>query len=117
MKLQPPRNKGKLLNPWSDLARTKKWAWETLIELVRCEPITPILKNTFILPALERKRKPPEENHGRGRTPDDAKNVKDSGRDLRIRNMGKHGFERRGLTVEKACEACGEKERNSPIDR
>ena len=86
-----------------DLACTEKWAWEALIELVRREPIIPILKDTFVLPALEGKLKPPEESHGYGRTPNNAKNVKDPGRDIRIVSwitmLRKNGF-----TVEEACE-------------
>ena len=92
-----------IIESLSNWACTKKWAWEALIELVRREPITPILKNTFILPALERKRKPPEEDHGHGRTPTDAKNAKDPSRNIRIISwvtmLRKNGF-----TVEEACE-------------
>ena len=87
----------------SDLARTRKWAWDTLIELIRREPITPTLKSTFVLPVLERKRKAPDEDHGYGRTPNNVKNAKDPGRDFRLVTwvimLRKIGF-----TVEETCE-------------
>ena len=92
----------------SDLARTKKWAWETLIELVRREPITPILKDTFVLPALERKRNPPEESHNAGRIPNDAKDLEDPSRDIRI-VLWVGMLREIGFTVEEACEVVGDR--------
>ena len=57
-----------LLN-WS---HTKKWAWDTLIDIVEHVPILPsILKDYFVLPALRGDLKVPS----RGRPPKDERDI------------------------------------------
>ena len=68
----------------SNWACTKKWAWDILVELCHREAITPILKDAFMSPVLRGERKPPEETHGDGRTPNDAKDVEDPDRNFNI---------------------------------
>ena len=78
------REQRKIVVSLSHWACTKKWAWDILVELCHHEPITPILKDTFVSPVLREGRKPPEETHGRGRKPNDVKEINDPNRDFNI---------------------------------
>lgn len=53
------REREKIVSSLSNWAFTLEFYWDTLIELVEHEPIIPLLKDLFIVPALREERKRP----------------------------------------------------------
>ena len=49
----------KIVGSLSNWAFTLEFAWDTLIELVECGPMIPILKDLFVVPELRGERKRP----------------------------------------------------------
>ena len=61
------RERVRIVGSLSNWAFTRESAWDTLVELVDREPMTPILKDSFVLPVLREERKRPSKSPRRPR--------------------------------------------------
>ena len=61
------RERVRIVGSLSNWAFTRESAWDTLVELVDREPMTPILKDSFVLPVLREERKRPSKSSRRPR--------------------------------------------------